>query len=87
MCQSKLDFLFIATTADVVKALEGGPPTEASQRMTRDWIKSLFYPHCLNGIGSGRICMSIITGHFDQYVFKSLFFFFLSAFYQAKPGN
>ena len=31
----------MATTADVVKALEGGAQTEASQRMKRDWIKAV----------------------------------------------
>ena len=30
------------STADVVKALEGGAQTEAARRMQRDWIKSLF---------------------------------------------
>ena len=42
----------MATTADVVKVLEGGPQTKASWKMKRNCVQSVFFTYCLLAIGS-----------------------------------
>ena len=62
--QPKWDFLFVCTPEDVVKALEGVALIEASQRMKRDWIESVFssrFTHYWTGKGSDRKIVTLIN--------------------------
>ena len=55
--QSKLDFLFTATTGDVVKALEGGAQTETShsdESESETWLDKISFTPKL-GVVNGQI--------------------------------